>query len=243
MLDEIVSNLTESQWRLPTPSPGWTVADQIGHLAYFDATAALAITDPDGFADHVEQLMAASSSADPTLDDARAMSPTELLSYWRDCRADLRAAAETLDDSTRVDWYGPSMGAKSFLTARLMECWAHGTDIADTVGASLEATDRVRHIAQLGFITRNWTYINRRIDMPAGDVRVTVTAPSGEEWTWGPDDATSTVTGTAVDFALVTSQRRNVADTALVVVGEAAIDWMSKAQLFAGPPTDPPPPR
>ena len=58
------------------------------------------------------------------------------------------------------------MGAKSFLTARLMEVWAHGQDIVDTVGARRAPTDRLRHIAQLGFITRGWTYINRGLDVP-----------------------------------------------------------------------------
>ena len=46
------------------------------------------------------------------------------------------------------------MGAKSFLTARLMEAWAHGQDICDTVGVEREPTDRLRHIAQLGYIPR-----------------------------------------------------------------------------------------
>ena len=31
-------------------------------------------------------------------------------------------------------WYGPSMSARSFVTARLMETWAHGMDVADALG-------------------------------------------------------------------------------------------------------------
>ena len=49
-LDAIVAPLPDDAWATPTPSPGWSVADQIGHLTYFDGTAALAITDPDAFA-------------------------------------------------------------------------------------------------------------------------------------------------------------------------------------------------
>ena len=48
-LDAVVAPLPDEAWAMPTPSPGWTVADQIGHLTYFDGTAALAITDPDAF--------------------------------------------------------------------------------------------------------------------------------------------------------------------------------------------------
>jgi hypothetical protein len=32
------------------------------------------------------------------------------------------------------------------------------------------------------------------------------------------------------------TQRRNVADTGLLISGETATDWMSVAQAFAGPP-------
>ncbi|HEV2360347.1 MAG TPA: maleylpyruvate isomerase N-terminal domain-containing protein, partial [Acidimicrobiales bacterium] len=31
-LDDVVENLPASSWAYPTPSAGWTVADQIGHL-------------------------------------------------------------------------------------------------------------------------------------------------------------------------------------------------------------------
>jgi len=133
------------------------------------------------------------------------------------------------------------MSSKSFLTARLMEVWAHGYDIVDTVGGRHAATDRLRHIAQLGFLTRGWTYLNRKLPIPDGDVRVDLTSPSGEAWSWGSADTTATVTGSALDFCLVTSQRRNLTDTELVIVGDIARDWLELAQLFAGPPTDPPP--
>lgn len=132
------------------------------------------------------------------------------------------------------------MGAKSFLTARLMECWAHGQDIVDAVGAARPATDRLRHIAQLGYITRGWTYTNRKLDMPEGEIRVSLDAPSGDRWTWGPEDAAATVAGGAEAFCLVVTQRRHLDDIELDVQGDAAVDWLTKAQAFAGPPTDGP---
>ena len=246
-LDLIVSDLPDADWALPTPSPGWTVADQIGHLRYFDGTAALAITDPEAFTATVTDLLAgmadgASGGNDPTLDDARAMEPGELLEAWRVNRLVLDAAAATLTDDTRVVWYGPSMGSKSFLTARLMEVWAHGQDIVDALGAQREATDRLQHIAQLGFITRGWTYINRGATPPDVPVRVELRAPSGATWTYGDDDAVESVVGPAEVFCLVVTQRRHVDDTALVVTGDGARDWMLKAQAFAGAATDGPSP-
>ena len=278
-LDTIVAELTDDQWATPTASPRWSVADQIAHLAFFDRSAALAITDPDGFATHLGELLGAMAPASPgtasdasgddaddhdrtdagndagdeaggggddrgdqaTLGEFRAMTPAELLAAWRTHRATLAEAAATLADDDRVAWYGPSMGAKSFLTARLMETWAHGQDIVDAVGAHRPATDRLRHIAQLGFITRGWSYLNRGLELPAGAVRLELTGPAGDTWVFGPDDADETVTGDALDFCLVVTQRRHLDDTALTV-GELGRDWLAIAQAFAGAATDGPAP-
>lgn len=244
-LDDVVAPLDDDQWKHATASPGWSVADQIGHLTYFDHAAATAISDPDAF-DTMKQALVESvlsgSSEQYTLGSYRQMEPTELLDAWRSHRDALLAAASQLADGDRVPWYGPSMGAKSFLTARLMETWAHGQDIVDATGAVRPATDRLRHIAQLGVITRGWSYVNRGEAIPPGGVRVVLRGPTGEVWTYGADDADSDVSGPAEDFCLVVTQRRNVADTDLVIRGELARDWLEKAQAFAGPPTDAPPP-
>jgi uncharacterized protein (TIGR03084 family) len=249
-LDAVVAVLDDEQWRLLTPSPGWTIADQIAHLTYFDGTAALAIEDPAAFVASRDQLIEASlaggsAAEDLTLGAHRSLAPAELLAAWRENRRRLGRAAATLDEGARVEWYGPSMGAKSFLTARLMETWAHGQDVVDAAaeaGLSVgrEATDRLRHIAQLGVITRAWSYLNRGMEPPAGDVRVELQAPSGETWAWGPEGAAATVRGPAEDFCLVVTQRRHPHDTRLVVTGDVALDWMVHAQAFAGAPTDGP---
>lgn len=244
-LDDVVAPLTPEQWALPTPSRRWSISDQIGHLAYFDTMAALAIAEPPVFAEHRSELLATIddelAAEATTLDEFRRLSPVEQLVRWRARRDDLERAGRTLSDDVRVEWYGPSMGAKSFLTARLMEVWAHGQDICDTIGAERQPTDRIRHIAQLGVITRGWSYLVRGEQPPADGVKVELDGPSGESWAWGPPEATSAVTGPALDFCLVVTQRRHVDDTRLAVTGEPAREWMLLAQAFAGPPTIGPP--
>ena len=243
-LDVIVADLDDAQWRAATPSPGWDVADQIGHLAYFDAAAALSISDPPAYLESVRVLAQRSRDESPevfTLEEFRSMTPSQVLERWRANRASLAEAAAHLDDRTRVDWYGRAMSGRSFLTARLMETWAHGTDVADTVGARLPATDRLRHIAHLGFITREWSYRVRGEEPPSGSIRVELTGPSGDVWTFGPADAVETVSGPAEDFCLVTTQRRHLDDTGLVA-GPLGREWLVRAQAFAGPPTDGPGP-
>jgi uncharacterized protein (TIGR03084 family) len=71
--------------------------------------------------------------------------------------------------------------------------------------------------------------------MPDAAVHVALTAPSGTLWTWGPDDANDRITGSALDFCLLVTQRRHRDDLALVIEGSAAREWMSIAQAFAGP--------
>lgn len=242
-LDSMVATLRDESWSRPTPSVGWTVADQIGHLCYFDRAATLAITDVGAFVVQRDQLMtgavSSSVSADElTLADTRAMTRAELLAHWRSGRAALRRASENLTDDTRVEWYGPSMSSRSFLTARLMEAWAHGQDIFDAVGRPRVSSDRLRHIARLGVVTRRWSYLNRGLTPPARDVRVELTAPSGATWAWGASESADRIGGPAVGFCLVVTQRRHVDDTDLAVSGAAAREWLELAQAFAGPPTD-----
>ena len=244
-LDAVVVDLPEEAWETPTPSPRWSVGDQIAHLTYFDGTAAQAISDPEGFRSAVESLLGVAQGGDAALDELtlgplRDLSATERLQAWRAGRGRLAAATTGLAEDARIPWYGPSMGGKSFLTARLMEAWAHGQDIVDAVDGHRPPSDRLRHVAQLGVITRKWSYINRRMSAPDVKVDVMLQAPSGVTWTWGPGDADASVRGSAVDFCLVVTQRRHANDTALEMVGDAARDWMIQAQAFAGPPTNGP---
>lgn len=238
-LDELVADITSDQWRLATPSPGWNVTDQIGHLAFFDAAAVTAIVDPEAFRVGLNELFEGAAAVgidEYALGTFRQLPPDERLATWRQGRSQLDQAATTLRDDTRVIWYGPSMGAKSFLTARLMEVWAHGTDVADALGVRLRATDRLRHVAQLGFITRKWSYAVRGEEPPAGEVRLELLSPSGQRWTWGPQDADDAIIGSAEEFCLVVTQRRHVDDTSLKT-GALGRHWLLRAQAFAGGPT------
>lgn len=245
-LDAVVAPLDPADWDRPTPSPGWAVRDQIGHLYFFDGTAVRSATDAEGFVAERDELI--ESMTDPaeldshTLAFARGAVPEELLAAWRTGRHDLLVALGELNGKDRLEWYGPPMSAMSFATARLMETWAHGQDVVDTVGADRPPTDRLRHIAHLGVRTRGFSYMLRGLKVPAEDVRVELNAPSGDVWDWGPAQATDRVSGDALDFCLVVTQRRHRADTDLTVEGPLAEEWIAIAQAFAGAPTTGPPP-
>jgi uncharacterized protein (TIGR03084 family) len=117
-----------------------------------------------------------------------------------------------------------------------MESWAHGLDIADALGVERVPTARLRHVAHLGVRTRGFAYLVRELDPPEAPIRVELTGPGGEQWTWGPGDAEQRVVGPALDFCLLVTQRRHIDDLALVAVGADAEHWLTIAQAFAGPP-------
>ena len=250
-LDAVVADLDDAGWDTPTASDRWAVRDQIGHLAYFDETATQAIVDPERFAADLQAALSGDLTEflEATEVRGRTLPPAELLAWWRDGRAALLAAAAPLDPKARLPWYGPSMGARSFVTARLMETWAHGQDVVDALGAERPATDRLRHVADLGVRTRGFSYSVRGLEPPEAALRVELTAPGGDTWAWGPETELTPrspiewVSGPAEDFCLVVTQRRHVDDTSLCAFGEHANEWLTIAQCFAGGPTLGPPSR
>jgi uncharacterized protein (TIGR03084 family) len=164
------------------------------------------------------------------------MPPDELLAWWRAERQRILAVMRAADPSLRIPWYGPPMALSSFATARLMETWAHGQDVADALGARRQPTARLKHIAHIGVRTRGFAYALRNMPVPEGELRVELEAPDGGTWAWGPPDAAGRVTGPAVDFCLVVTQRRHRADTSIKAEGALADEWLSIAQAFAGSP-------
>jgi uncharacterized protein (TIGR03084 family) len=233
-LDAVVATLDEAQWSCATPADGWTVRDQISHLWFFDQRALLALTDADAFAADTRQLLEAGGTS-ASIEPGRALTGSQLLEEWRGDRARLVAVARSVDPSTRVPWYGPAMAARSFITARLMETWAHGQDVFDALGLVRAPTARLRHVAHIGVRARPFSYLINGKDVPEASVQVVLDAPDGSTWEWG-DASPDRVSGTALDFCLVVTQRRHRADTALHVVGDAATEWIAIAQAFAGEP-------
>ncbi|MFZ4718234.1 MAG: TIGR03084 family metal-binding protein [Ilumatobacteraceae bacterium] len=231
-LDAIVASLSEDEWSTPTPAQGWSVRDQISHLWFFDQRELMALTDPDAFAADMRELLA-SGGTDASIVPGRAMAGGALLDAWRADRARLIDVARGIDPSTRVPWYGPSMAARSAITARLMETWAHGQDVVDALGATRTPTARLRHVAHIGVRARPFSYLVNGREMPEAPVQVVLRGPDRDTWEWG-EPSTDRVSGDALDFCLVVTQRRHPLDTDLVVEGGAATDWIAIAQAFAG---------
>jgi uncharacterized protein (TIGR03084 family) len=243
-LDDRVAGLTPEQWLAPTPAQGWSVADAISHLAYFDVTATLALTDETAFDEHVRHFRA-QSDVRVDLELGRSVPADELVQRWRTGRASLRSTAAKRASQTadverpaRIPWYGPAMSLTSFVTARLMETWAHGQDVADAIGLPSVTTPRLRHVIHIGFAARPYAFRVHGIEDPGEAIRVRTHNPDDatDVWTWGPEDATDEIVGSAVGLALIFTQRRHPDDTDVRATGVAAERFLAVAQAFAGPP-------
>lgn len=163
-LERVLSRLSAAQWEAQTPAPNWTVRDQVSHLGYFDRSGALAICNEAAFVEDAARLASAEKQTqeraliDQSLVQGRLATGEELLAWWLKGAAGVVSALRRLGPKDRLPWYGPSMGARSFATARLMETWAHGQDIADALEQKRIPTERLRHIAHLGIAARPYAY-------------------------------------------------------------------------------------
>jgi uncharacterized protein (TIGR03084 family) len=237
VLDGLLPSLRDGAWRTLTPSPGWSIQDQVTHLAYFDEAAARAAASPDQFrAEAAELMLLGDTFPDEVARRYRDLAPADALAWFRRARAGYLATFRGLDPRQRLPWFGPDMSAASSATARLMETWAHGQDVADALGVQRPPSARLRHVAHLGISALPFTFRLNARAVPVAPVRVELTGPDAERWAWGPADAADRVTGPALDFCLAVTQRRHLDDLALTVTGPVATEWMSIAQAFAGPP-------
>ena len=236
-LDDLVTGLPDADFDRSSPAPGWSIRDQISHLAWFDDRALESVTAPEVFRAGAEAFMADLPAAmDRPAELGRAMTPAAVLDWWRESRVALLAGFAGMDPQARLPWYGPDMGAVSFVTARLMETWAHGQDVADALGVSRPATARLRHVAHLGVAAMAFSFRVRGLEPPAQPVRVELRSPAGDLWAWGALGASNVVRGDALSFCLVVTQRRHLDDARLHLEGPVARQWMAIAQAFAGPP-------
>jgi uncharacterized protein (TIGR03084 family) len=235
-IDRVLGGLTAGQWALPTPSPDWTIAHQVAHLAATFRMAGLAGSDPDLF-----RQIKGSLSPDFDANVRYAMAPflaeppDVLLRQWQGewTRATDSLAAVPADQP--VPWLVNPLPPAVLASAGLMELFGHGQDIADALGIRLDRTDDLGFL--VGFAVRTWDfgYQSRGLPTPDVPVRFEVTGPSGALWTFGPADAANRVAGPAEDFCLLVTRRRHPEDLALTADGDVAREWLAIAQAYRGP--------
>ena len=250
VLKALLRKLPEATWDRPSPAEGWTLRDCVVHLAETDSSAtnaALQVTRTEvGGVDEpgtvpvprtsVRGTQDPSDVLTPAMKAARSQPPSEIFERYCSSADRLVEALRAHEAGDRLPWAGRQMGVVSFTSARLMEHWSHGLDIHDAAGVPPIDTDRLRHVAHLGYITRDFAYRTRGLKPPSAPLYVELVAPSGDVWRWGPESARDRITGPAGDFCRVVTQRIHWSDTDLVAEGSHAQEFLRVAQAFAGPP-------
>lgn len=242
-LHKLLQGIPSDRFLEPTQFKNWTLRDVLEHLHFWNQMAAYQLTDESGLVSTLQQIgrfdggmraYEAKHFSGVPADDLFAI-------WWQGVNetADLFA---TCDPKARLKWAGPDMSARSSITARLMETWAHGQEVYDHLGVVRQNEDRIQNIVVLGVNTYGWTYKTRGETPPGPMPHLQLTAPSGTIWIYGEASETSSIKGAAEEFCQVVTQTRNIADTGLKLTGPVAEDWMSKAQCFAGAAHAPPPP-
>lgn len=243
-LHALLAKMRAEDWETPTQFKAWTPNDVLVHLYFWNKAADVSSTDEQGFLALLDDLASGLEQGGlRAVEDAMVSERGEtLMAAWREHYQAMADRWRDYDPKRRVKWAGPDMSVRSSISARQMETWAHAHEVFDLLGVTREETDRIRNVVRIGINTFGWSFMVNGLEVPPAAPRVALTAPSGAVWTFGEAGEAGAIEGSAVAFAQVVTQTRNVADTDLSVHGEVAEKWMAIAQCFAGPPEPPPPP-
>jgi uncharacterized protein (TIGR03084 family) len=160
------------------------------------------------------------------------MSGPEVHAWWNETTSALLELLETLDPKGRYSW-GPNMvSPMSLASARMMETWAHSLDIHGALDVPFPDTDRIRHVAFLGWRAIPYAFTLVGLEPPA-PVRLELSAPSGASWAFGDDDAPNVIRGAAADWVRVVARRdRDGAAARLDAAGPHAAKAIEHGRAF-----------
>ncbi|WP_053761744.1 MULTISPECIES: maleylpyruvate isomerase family mycothiol-dependent enzyme [Streptomyces] len=219
----LLATLGEPDWRRPSAAPGWTVADQVAHLADTEEVAADTLAGgPRAFAEAVSAYATAEDFTAAGCRRGEGLPPGELTAWWDRAATRTRRLLAERAPEDRVAW-GFGMPSKTFATARLMEHWAHGLDIRDALDLPVEEPARLRGIAALGHATLRYALARARVQPPQGrTLRLELTARDGTGLSIGPPDASDVLNGSLLDWCRAATRRVRGAPLALQADGPLA---------------------
>ena len=237
-LTRLLHDLGADGWRQPSPCEGWDVADVVLHLAQTNEMSIASLEDR--LTGWFEEIMAGLEPAGDVDEGAAAMvakergGPTdELLARWTDGARRLHDLLAADDPHRRVEWVAGRLSVMTLSTTRLAETWIHTGDVARALGRSAATSDRLEHIARLAWRTLPYAFARAGREMN-GPVAFELTGPDGAEWTFRPDEPTSTIVrGDALDLCLVAARRVDPADTALSAEGPDGTAVLEVVRTYA----------
>lgn len=242
LVDTLVAELTEAEWLKPLPTvQNWNIKDAVIHIAFYDYAAYKLM---NGEAENVRTLSQAEAGNDQFFRATKFHHFTgeEALWWWREQRTQMMNAFFHKDSKERIPWApGLPMSAKSLVSARLMELWAHSVDIYAALALEPVVKERITSTLFLSWQARPNAYRINNLEMPDTPIYLELVLPSGKVWTQGDPKAENLIKGRALDWAMVAIRRKNWIDTDLEIIGDAARQFAMIVQTYAGVADQAPP--
>lgn len=234
----LLHRINDADWSRPSAAAGWTIRDQVAHLADTEEVAADTLAGgARAFAEAVSAYPTAEQFTAAGCRRGDGRSPAELVAWWAGASARTRDLLAGRDPQERVAW-GFGMSTRTFVTARLMEHWAHGLDIADPLAIPTTEAPRLRHVAALGLATLRYALAVARVPWPAGrTLRLELVGADGARYELGPSDATDVLSGSLLGWCRVATRRAGRLGAAgepgaLTASGELADLAMAHARAY-----------
>lgn len=231
-LESVLRRLPRDAWSRPTPAAGWDLRDQVSHLADTEEIAHDTATGgPRQLNEEARRFSSPEAYTESMCERGRSKDPADVLEWWVRTAARTREALLPMDPKARIPW-GLGMSARTFVTARLMETWAHGQDIRAAAGEPLSFGPRGRNVAWLIVGALPYAFAVSGRPRPPGELRLELTC-GGETWSFGASDAGNAITGDAEEFCRLGVQRLRRADArTLVAQGPLADAFLDVARAF-----------
>jgi len=230
-LAALLAGLSPADWEKPSAAAGWSVSDVLLHLAQTEELVVMTVSgDTAGFerepgGPSMDELAGQAVTAE------RGAAGDAVFNRWQHARRAALAALRGCAQDRKLTWAAAPLSPKTLATTRLAEHWAHALDIATPLGVPYPDTARLRHVAWLAM--RTLPYAFTLTGQQAPSVRSELTAPGGELWRFGPDDAPAVISGPAGAFCRVAAQRLPPGESGLTTQGPGAAEALQLARTYA----------
>ena len=128
-LHTLLADLPAERFSEATQFKGWTIDDLLGHLHFWNGMAALQIEDEAELQARLDDMLKA-IGAGTSMREAEngylgSLFGPDLLSAYLERSEQVANLFAAADPKARLKWAGPEMSARSSISARFMETWAH----------------------------------------------------------------------------------------------------------------------
>ncbi len=232
-LEAMLESLSREQWLSPSDAVGWSVADVVLHLAQTEESIPLSASIPAeaGWSDDRTKV---DDMVEHWVQRERA-EPSTIFERWKVAHRRAVATLRAADADRKLRWAAAPLKPATLATTRIAEHWAHALDIAVPLSLDFPDTDRLRHIAWLGYNTLPYAFQQAGIGPQPVFVELTSPSTTGRAttWTFGESSATTRICGTASEFCRIGARRLAPQDSHVIATGPLATQTLQLLRNYA----------